>query len=255
MLKKTQSARQRSGPSVQRCCLRCLADPGHVAGSRRHHRGTQWFAWLMSVEDFFSRRVSIWMGPPSMILLNDGLWYLAYGSNMLASRLRAYLEGSDSGPYGSHRGASDPASPAGDRPVRLNHGVYFAGQSVRWRGPVAFLELVPGKGLSFGRAYLLRWSQALAIISQENGDKVTLSLGELPLVGGYIELPTNGKYNAVLRLDDYSSVPMIALTTSRNLPKGTPTIDYVAAMRQGLLELKSMSEEEIGQYINRLTDT
>ena len=190
-----------------------------------------------------------------MIVLNDGLWYLAYGSNMLASQLRAYLEGSNSGPYGSHRGARDRAGPARDRPVRLNHGVYFAGQSVRWNGPVAFLELVPGKNLSFGRAYLLRWSQAIAIISQENGDKAALSLRELPLVGEYIELPTKGKYNAVLRLDDYFSVPMVTLTTSRNLPRGTPTMDYVATMKQGLLELKTIPEEEISQYINRLTDT
>ena len=176
------------------------------------------------------------------------MWYLAYGSNTLKSRLSAYLDGAASGPYGPHDGARDATRPARERAVRVNRGVYFAGNSKRWHGPVAFLDLAPG-GACLGRAYLLSLDQVADIAAQENGDAGTYPLRELPEVGGYLALPTAGKYDALLRLADHDRIPTVTLTTSRALPRGVPPPAYVDTIRSGLTEAAGFAPQEIDAYV------
>ena len=173
------------------------------------------------------------MGCLIAMMFSNHLWYLAYGSNMLESRLRAYIEGTSTGPYGAHKGSRDRRGPTGNRSVRTGHNVYFAGQSIRWNGPVAFLELTSTDSFSLGRAYLLTWNQIVDIAAQENGDAKPYSHRTLPPINCYIELQTKGKYNIILRLEDHEEIPTVTLTTSRDLPRGEPTPEYLAAMRQG----------------------
>lgn len=177
---------------------------------------------------------------------------MAYGSNMLESRLRAYIEGAGPGLYGSHRGSRDRRWPTENRSVRTNHDIYFAGHSVRWNGPVAFLDLVSSDSYSLVRAYLLGLSQITDLTAQENGDIAPLSNWNLPSVNDCVELPTSGKYNAILRLEDYNDFPMVTLTTSRDLPRGEPTAEYLATMRQGLREVGDTPNENVNLYIDTL---
>ncbi len=182
----------------------------------------------------------------------DSLWYVAYGSNLRLERLMAYLQGADSGPYGAHSGARDQRPPEQSRLVRLNRGVYFAGISRRWGGPVAFLSLTADERRSLGRAYLLRSDQVVDIAAQENGEIAALPIDRLPPPTEHIELPTRGKYNALLRLEDIDGTPAVALTTSRLPRRGSPTPAYVAVIEQGLGEMDGVSRGEIRRYVDGL---
>jgi hypothetical protein len=184
--------------------------------------------------------------------LPDRAWYVAYGSNLRYERLMAYLEGSNSGPYGAHPGARDRRPPRQVRSIRFNRDVYFAGDSARWGGPVAFVSLTPGDRTSFGRAYLLEWGQVVDVASQENGEVAALPIGRLPSPMAHVELPTQGKYNALLRLEDLDGTPAVAFTTVRPLRRGMPTPAYAAVIEQGLGEMDEVSRTEIRRYIDRL---
>lgn len=188
------------------------------------------------------------MGDP----VPDCAWYVAYGSNLRYERLMAYLQGAGSGPYGAHAGARDRRPPRQARSIRFDRGVYFAGDSRRWGGPVAFVELTPGERTSFGRAYLLGWEQVVDVASQENDEVAPLPIDRLPSPMAYIELPTQGKYNALLRLEDLDGAPAVTLTTARSLRRGTPTPAYAAVIEQGLGEMDEISPAEIHRYMVRL---
>jgi hypothetical protein len=182
----------------------------------------------------------------------ESLWYVAYGSNLRLERLMAYLDGAVSGPYGVHSGSRDPTPPRAIRTLRFDRDVYFAGGSQRWGGPVAFVSLIPGRRTSWGRAYLLRWDQVVDIVSQENGEAVALPIDALPSPMSHVELPTRGKYNALLRLEDLDGIPAVALTTSLPLARGIPTREYAAVIEQGLGEMDGLPITEVRRYMNRL---
>jgi hypothetical protein len=182
----------------------------------------------------------------------ESVWYVAYGSNLRFERLMAYLEGALSGPYGVHAGSRDASPPGAVRTVRFDRDVYFAGVSKRWGGPVAFLSLSPGPRRCYGRAYLLRWDQVVDIVSQENGESVALPIDALPLPMAHVELPTRGKYNALLRLEDLDGTPAVALTTSLPLRRGIPTPEYAAVIEQGLEEMDGVPTTDIRRYVSRL---
>ena len=106
---------------------------------------------------------------------------------------------------------------------------------------MAFLSLTADERPSLGRAYLLRSDQVVDIAAQENGEIAALPIDRLPLPTEHIELPTRGKYNALLRLEDIDGTPAVALTTSRLLRRGIPTPAYVAVIEQGLGEMDGVS--------------
>lgn len=173
----------------------------------------------------------------------DLVWYVGYGSNTLPDRMIAYLRGSDpGGRFGFHRRAADASPPRRRRPVWLDHRLYFAGESERWRGGVAFVGLQAESVRTCGLAHLVTSSQFAHLIAGENGMSEVpwgASVSDIPL-GAWAPVPVftggrpaHAKYNAVLRLPDIDGVPAATLTTWRNLGHRDPDPDYLAVIEAG----------------------
>jgi len=78
------------------------------------------------------------------MIATDPIWYVAYGSNLLADRFESYIRGcGDDAVWGGHRGSADATLPAGDRQVVVPHPVYFGGHSRRWNGACCFCPVEP----------------------------------------------------------------------------------------------------------------
>ncbi|MBT5569376.1 MAG: hypothetical protein HOJ93_10140, partial [Acidimicrobiaceae bacterium] len=74
----------------------------------------------------------------------EPVWYVAYGSNLLAARFLAYITGcGDDAVWGAHRGSADTTLPTGDRQVVVPYPVFFGGDSRRWNGACCFCPAEP----------------------------------------------------------------------------------------------------------------
>lgn len=166
----------------------------------------------------------------------DGLvWYVAYGSNMVAERLQAYLEGATDTcelgrRFGAHRGCADPTPPRADRWITLDRAVRFRGRSRRWGGGVAFLDLDPTPGAATpARAWLIGLDQMAELAAQEGRlDVAPTGLADIP-PGGTLAIG-GGWYDTVLRLPDIDGRPALTITTGQALPETDPTEAYTAVL-------------------------
>lgn len=175
------------------------------------------------------------------------VWYAAYGSNLLPERFSSYLGGSPAGSaFGAHRPAPDSTPPRRSRRSTLRHPMFFAGWSVRWSGPVAFVELTPVVDAEFPcRLYLVSIAQLMHLACAENQvESVRFDGIDSLEPGAWADLsidpdgvPTRAKYNALLRLPDVDDVPVFTLTTARALTRGEAPAAYVDTIRRGLTSL------------------
>src|SRR6478672_5539249 len=95
------------------------------------------------------------------------VWYVSYGSNMAASRLRYYLTGgTPPGGRRAHPGARDPRRPRAARGITIPGEVYFARRSTLWGGGIAFFD-PSAPGVTAARAYLVSRGQFSDIAGQE----------------------------------------------------------------------------------------
>jgi hypothetical protein len=165
-------------------------------------------------------------------------WYVAYGSNVVAERLQAYLEGAtEDCRFGAHRGCADPTPPRADRWITLDRAVRFRGRSRRWGGGVAFLDLDPTPGVvTPARAWLIGLDQMADLAAQEGRlDVAPTGLADIP-PGGTLDIG-GGWYDTVLRLPDIEGRPALTITTGQPLPETTPTEAYLrvaAAVDEGV---------------------
>jgi hypothetical protein len=189
------------------------------------------------------------------------IWYVAYGSNMAADRLNAYLLGSGAeGKYGSHRAASDGSPPQMTRVISVPHSLYFAGPSIRWHGGVAFLSLQRSRDTINAIAYRMTLDQFRHLIASENGvEDFSLDLDPASIPeGSWTPLPvfadgtdTRAKYNALLRLPNFDEFAAITLTTWRDLPLCAPSQSYLDVFKEGL-EASDLEPGNIAAYISGL---
>jgi len=155
------------------------------------------------------------------------LWYVAYGSNLLPENMSRYL-----GEVPEHTAL-----------FRLPHQRYYAGESFRWSGGVAFLSLYRSTSGCPGRGYLVTLDQFQDVFRGENRspdaqvarDFSALEPGQRAVydVPGFADDPRVGKYNAVLRLRDIDGVQAVTITTARMLSRKPPSPDYLAAIQRG----------------------
>jgi hypothetical protein len=157
-------------------------------------------------------------------------WYVAYGSNMDLAKLETWIP--------------DVTSRSNDRWLQVPRSVYFAGESRTWGGPVAFLSLREDGVRSYCRAVRITEQELATIFRRENG------VGELPVPLARLDLRPEewrhvlvprqetwqGKYNALLRLQDIEGIPAYTLTTDRLLDVGRPTEAYLDAITKALAE-------------------
>lgn len=156
------------------------------------------------------------------------LWYVAYGSNILPTNMARYL-------------GSTPENVTSL--FRLHHERYFAGESARWDGGVAFLSLYRSLNGCKGRGYLVTEDQFDKLFCGENrveGLSVAQDVRKLsPGQRAAYDIPefhtdlVVGKYNAVLRVEDIDGTPAATITTARMLPRRAPDNAYLSTILAG----------------------
>jgi hypothetical protein len=185
----------------------------------------------------------------------DRVWYVAYGSNMHADRLRCYLAGGT--PPGGRRtypGCRNPNPPERTVPVVLPGGVYFALESRAWTGGMAFYD-PQLDGEAAARAYLVTTSQFADIAAQEMYRPPCDDLDLLRLVeAGRLELGP-GRYETLLYVGALDGYPMITFTapcSAHEVDPAKPAPAYVAFLAGGLRESHGWDTARIAQYLERL---
>jgi hypothetical protein len=185
----------------------------------------------------------------------DHVWYVSYGSNMHADRLRYYIEGGT--PPGGRRtypGCRNPALPERTVPVLLPGGVYFALESMAWTGGMAFYD--PHlDGEAAARAYLVTTSQFADIASQEMYRPPCDDLDLLDLVESErIELGP-GRYETLVYVGALDGYPMVTFTapwSAHEVEWKKPAPAYVAFLASGLRESHGWDTSEIVRYLGCL---
>ncbi len=142
------------------------------------------------------------------------VWYVSYGSNLDPNRLGTYLAGgTPEGGHYTYRGARDASPPQAQRPCRVPHHLYFAGESRTWGGGVAFLDhehVAPAPTL--GHAYLVTAGQFEDVAAQETGRAhAEVEVAEVR-ASGSVTLGT-GRYDRVVWLGDEDGIPQLTFTS------------------------------------------
>lgn len=165
------------------------------------------------------------------------VWYVSYGSNLFAARLRCYLAGGRAEGAGwTDPGARDPSPPSGDRRVDLDRALVFGGPSHIWQGGPAYLDLVT-PGHSVGRAWRITRGQFADVVAQENKLPVgTVEVGDEVLHGGGVVVPRT-RYGRLVPLDPLDGEPAVTFTYVDRPRERAPDPAYVALLFAGLQEL------------------
>ena len=145
---------------------------------------------------------------------NDYVWYGCYGSNINYDRFMLYIKGDNSGIYSSSEGCEDKSEPLESKKYIYNCPIYFAGESKRWTGGMAFLDYM-NDGKSYGRIYKIKMSQFKSVLKQEDN---------LPFI----------KFTSIKKLDEILN---------------EPSDRYIDVIKKGLISCGyDFSEEESKKY-------
>ncbi|KQY47759.1 hypothetical protein [Cellulomonas sp. Root137] len=181
----------------------------------------------------------------------ERLWYVAYGSNLSASRFRHYLRGGR--PPGSRRtypGCRDRREPERIAALVIPGRLYFTGSSSTWGGGTAVLD-PSGPGRVPAMAYLIRPGQLADVLAQEMRREpgTDLDLPELARAG-HLRLGP-GRYETVVRLGSLAGIPLLTLTTQRcdEAPLNRPSAAYLSTMAAGLRQGHGWDPGRIRSYL------
>jgi len=175
------------------------------------------------------------------MIATDPIWYVAYGSNLLADRFESYILGcGDDAVWGGHRGSADATLPAGDRQVVVPHPVYFGGHSRRWNGACCFCPVEPlgdDRLPVVGRAWLVTWGQMVDIVAQENGLPTSAAtLPDLVPEPGAAVRVLDGVIDLLLGMDDIDGHPACTLASSNLPPAAPPSPSYRQVLAPSMAE-------------------
>ena len=176
------------------------------------------------------------------MIATDPIWYVAYGSNLLADRFESYILGcGDDAVWGGHRGSADATLPAGDRQVVVPHPVYFGGHSRRWDGACCICPVEPlgdDRLPVVGRAWLVTWGQMVDIVAQENGLPTSAAtLPDLVPEPGAAVRVLDGVIDLLLGMDDIDGRPACTLASSNLPPAAPPSPSYRQVLAAGMAEM------------------
>ena len=158
---------------------------------------------------------------------NDYVWYGCYGSNINYDRFMLYIKGDNSEIYSSNEGCEDKSEPLESKKYIYNCPIYFAGESKRWTGGMAFLDYM-NDGKSYGRIYKIKMSQFKSVLKQE---------GKL--------------YDAVVLAGYEDNLPVLTFTSCKKLDEilNEPSDRYIDVIKKGLISCGyDFSEEESKKY-------
>ncbi len=182
------------------------------------------------------------------------VWYVAYGSNLLAERFVTYLEGGrPDGRAHAHQGARDRTRWRTDRPVEVPHRLHFAGTSRWWGGGgVALVSARVGGQPTRGRAYLITREQFQDVLAQESGREVGHDVDLEPALRDGRARVSDGPYDLVVRVGEDGGWPMLTFTRwapLASLPFNAPSAEYASCIVAGLRQCHGFTEPEARTYL------
>jgi|GEM_PF-939586 len=154
------------------------------------------------------------------------VWYASYGSNVNKERFMRYIVN-----------CKDKTPPKDERPLILEHPIYFSNRSSTWNNQgVAFMD-VQKEGKAYGKMYLITKQQFMDIHKREGSSK--------------------NWYNEVVELGNENGIPILTFThTPRQKEDVIPSIDYVDVIKKGIQETyPELSDEDIDLYLMERTLT
>lgn len=183
------------------------------------------------------------------------IWYVSYGSNMLAERFDTYIRGGVApGSMKNNPGCCDSSPALDSRAVILPGGLFYATESRVWGyGGCAFLDSsLPG--YTFARAWLVSGEQFEDIVTQECGgnprtDDPVLQADDL-LSGGEVSVGDR-LYGRGFIVGSIEGVPAATFTSpllyeearegcsylgGRRFFLNPPSAAYLAVITQGVAE-------------------
>lgn len=180
------------------------------------------------------------------------MWYASYGSNLYRDRFLVYLRGGTA-PGGSRpqRGARDAADPCDDRPLIIDRGLFFRGQSQLWGGGVAAIDHGPGPEPARGRAYLITVDQFEDVVAQESRRATTpIDISAAIEHGHHLAGP--GPYDRLELVDTWDGVPVVTFTHPE--PRAAhdprpPSAAYLTTIVRGLADSHRMDNDAIAAYL------
>lgn len=183
--------------------------------------------------------------------MTDLVWYVSYGSNMLAERFQLYLAGGQLAGH-TYPGCRDPRRPRLDRPCELPGGIYFATRSLVWGGGRAFYDpSLPA--MTAGRAYLITAAQFSDLLAQEMYREPGADLDLSPVLAtGRVQLGP-GRYETLLHVGDHDGHPMLTFTapwTAAGVPHVPPAPAYLDTLAAGIRESHGWPDERIASYLS-----
>ena len=158
------------------------------------------------------------------------IWYACYGSNINYRRFMYYINGDEKGEFSTVNGCTDKSKPVEERSYIFNCPIYFAGESKRWGGGMAFLDY-ENSGKSYGKIYMIKMNQFKSILEEEQECKL---------------------YDAILLVDGIENLPVFTFTAKHKLQDilNQPSKRYVEVIKEGLLKLyDELDNEQIEKYL------
>lgn len=135
-----------------------------------------------------------------------------------------YING---GKYASKTGCKDKSEPLAYRRYIIKHPIYFAGESKKWTGGMAFLDY-RSFGKSYGKIYKIKYDQFKDTFEQENN-----------------------LYDTIILLDYLDGLPVLTFTAKNKLNKSLniPSDRYKNIIIEGLKDLKvNLTKDELNDY-------
>ncbi len=180
------------------------------------------------------------------------VWYVAYGSNLLADRFDCYVSGGRP-PGGLHEypGFRDPTPPRASVSLTVPGGIYFAGESHAWTGGTAFYDSdLPGEVAA--RAYLIDAAQFGDLAEQEMLRAPIADRDLSVVLADGRHSYGSGRYESLIRLGDREGVPMLTISAPwswTGAPLAAPNADYLRIIGRGLVEAHEWDTHRAADYL------
>lgn len=182
------------------------------------------------------------------------VWYAAYGSNLSNNRFKKYIEGGEIDTSCTKRiydGCDLQDEPIKNKPLKIQHELYFAQQSSTWCGHgIAFIKSEQCKSedrLTLGRIYLIKKEQFVDILHQENGKNRPYDVYSVDfdkVINDKIQVVgKKGWYTRVIYLGEEKNHPVFTFTgrwndneIGSNINLNLPSRRYKSYIIQGIKE-------------------
>jgi hypothetical protein len=160
----------------------------------------------------------------------DLVWYVAYGSNLLAERFGVYLDGGSFGGITDPcRGCADPSRPRASAPLDVLGRVLFGHYAASWGGGVAFFD--------------------------ETADAVTPARGYLITAGQFEDVweqEGHTWYGRSVDLGERDGIPMRTFTSPEPVEPSAPSESYLQVIAHGLVEAHGWTMPAISSHLLHL---